>query len=103
MPGTQIVFREMLPNLVGPIVVQATSLFALSAGFATALSYLGLGVQPPTADWGLMVRDGQDFIATRVGLSAVPGLLITLLLLSVTFAGDSLRDRLDPQDRGGTR
>jgi peptide/nickel transport system permease protein len=97
-PG-RILLREILPNIAGPIVVQATSLFALAAGFATALSYLGLGVIPPTPDWGLMVRDGQDFISTAPDLAVIPGAAITLLLVAITLVGDGLRDRMDPGHR----
>ncbi len=99
--SVRIMAREMLPNLIGPVVVQATSLFAVAAGFATALSYLGLGIVAPTADWGLMVREGQEFIGIGVDLALVPGLCITLLLVAVSFVGDFLRDVLDPDQRLG--
>jgi peptide/nickel transport system permease protein len=99
--SVRIMAREMLPNLIGPVVVQATSLFAVAAGFATALSYLGLGIVAPTADWGLMVREGQEFIGIGVDLALIPGLCITLLLVAVSFVGDFLRDVLDPDQRLG--
>lgn len=102
----RILLTEILPNLAGPIIVQATSLFAIAAGFSTALSYLGLGVQPPQPDWGLMVSNGQEFIYSAPALALIPGALITLLLVAVTFAGDSLRERFDPHrllEVGGPR
>ena len=99
MKHTRIMVGEVLPNIIGPVIVQATSMFAIAAGFATALSYLGLGVQPPDADWGLMVRDGQAYISSAPDLALIPGILITLLLVAVTFAGDDLRDLLDPDRR----
>lgn len=99
MGPLRIMVRELLPNLLGPIVVQATSLLALAAGFATALSYLGLGITAPTPDWGLMVKDGQAYIANAPDLAVIPGVLITALLTAVTFAGDHLRDVLDPERR----
>ncbi len=97
--SVRIMAREMLPNLIGPVVVQATSLFAVAAGFATALSYLGLGIVAPTADWGLMVREGQEFIGIGVDLALIPGLCVTFLLVAVSFVGDFLRDVLDPDQR----
>jgi peptide/nickel transport system permease protein len=97
----RIMAREVLPNLIGPVVVQATSLFAVAAGFATALSYLGLGIVAPTADWGLMVREGQEFIGIGIDLALVPGLCVTFLLVAVSFVGDFLRDVLDPDQRLG--
>lgn len=99
MGPLRIMVREILPNLFGPIVVQATSLVALAAGFSTALSYLGLGITAPTPDWGLMVKDGQAYIANAPDLAVIPGVLITALLTAVTFAGDHLRDVLDPERR----
>jgi len=99
MRPARIMVREILPNIAGPVVVQATSLFALAAGFSTALSYLGLGVIPPTPDWGLMVRDGQEFIINAPALAVIPGMCITVFLVAVTFVGDALRDRLDPDRR----
>ena len=99
MTPRRIMFREIVPNLIGPVVVQATSLFALAAGFASALSYLGLGIAPPASDWGLMVKEGQPFVGVALDLAVVPGVCITLLLTAVTFIGDDLRDFLDPDRR----
>lgn len=95
----RIMLLEVLPNLAGPVVVQATSLFSMAAGFATALSYLGLGIQAPTPDWGLMVQEGQPYISRAADLAVIPGVVITMLLVAVTFVGDDLRDVLDPGHR----
>lgn len=93
----RIMLSEIAPNVLGPVVVQATSVIAVAAGYAAALSYLGLGIQPPTADWGYMVKEGQEFLFTAWDLAVIPGLLITCFVTACNFAGDDLRDRLDPQ------
>lgn len=92
----RIAIREVAPNVVGPIIVQAAILVAVAAGYATALSYLGLGITPPTPDWGYMVREGQEFLFDAPDLALVPGLLITLFATACSFIGDDLRDVLDP-------
>jgi ABC-type dipeptide/oligopeptide/nickel transport system permease subunit len=94
-----MLFREIAPNLLGPMVVQATAIVAVAAGYAAALSYLGLGIQPPTADWGYMVKEGQEFIFAAPRLALIPGILITLFVMAANFAGDDLRDLL-AGDRG---
>ena len=96
--SNRIVYREILPNLVGPIIVQATSTVGVATGLTAALSYLGLGVQPPTPDWGLMVKEAQEFLFDAPDLAIVPGVLITLFVLACNFAGDDLRDVLDPDN-----
>ncbi len=88
----RVLFREIAPNLLGTIVVQATAIVAVAAGYAAALSYLGLGIQPPTADWGYMVKEGQEFIFVAPRLALIPGILITLFVMACNFAGDDLRD-----------
>jgi ABC-type dipeptide/oligopeptide/nickel transport system permease subunit len=92
----RILFREILPNLVGPVIVQATSTVAVATGLTAALSYLGLGVQPPSPDWGLMVKEAQEFLFDAPDLAIVPGALITLFVLACNFVGDDVRDVLDP-------
>lgn len=99
----RIVFREILPNVLGPIIVQATSTIAVATGTTAALSYLGLGVQPPTADWGLMVKEAQEFLFEAPDLAIVPGTLITLFVLACNFVGDDLRDVLDPGNALGAK
>jgi ABC-type dipeptide/oligopeptide/nickel transport system permease subunit len=80
--------------------VQGTSLVAVAGGYAGALSYLGLGIRPPTADWGYMVRENQEFLSIAPDLSILPGLLLTLFLTAVNFIGDDL-DALLGRDRQG--
>ena len=92
----RILFGEVAPNLLGPLVVQATSTVAVATGYAAAMSYLGLGIQPPTADWGLMAKEAQQYLFQAPDLVIVPGLLVTAFVTACNFAGDDLRDRLDP-------
>lgn len=92
----RVLWRHILPNMLPPIIVQATALMAIAIAFASALSFLGLGVAPPTADWGLMVSEGQRLIYDAVWVPFFPGLAITLTVLAINFLGDGLRDRLDP-------
>jgi peptide/nickel transport system permease protein len=94
-PG-RIMAREVAPNVVGPVIVQAAILVAVAAGYAAALSYLGLGITPPTPDWGYMVKEGQEFLFDAPDLALVPGLLITAFATACSFIGDDLRDILDP-------
>jgi peptide/nickel transport system permease protein len=96
-----IALREITPNLVGPVVVQATAIVGVAAGYAAALSYLGVGIQPPTADWGLMAREGQEFIGAHPQLAIIPAIAITLFVVACNFLGDNLHAILDRGD--GTR
>jgi peptide/nickel transport system permease protein len=82
-----------------PLIVQATAMLAIAISYASALSFLGLGVEPPTADWGLMVSEGQRLIFDAIWIPFFPGLAITLTVLSVNYLGDGLRDHLDPRLR----
>lgn len=93
---SRIIIRHVLPNLLPPVIVQATSMLAIAIAYASALSFLGLGVEPPTPDWGLMVSEGQRLIFDAIWVPLFPGLAITLTVLSVNFLGDGLRDQLDP-------
>jgi peptide/nickel transport system permease protein len=95
----RILFREITPNVLGPVIVQATSVIAVAAGYAAALSYLGLGAQPPQSDWGYMVKDGQEFIFSRPSLALIPGILITVFVTAVNFVGDDVRDLVDVGSR----
>jgi peptide/nickel transport system permease protein len=97
--SARIVWRHILPNLLPPIIVQATAMLAIAIAYASALSFLGLGVEPPTPDWGLMVSEGQRLIYDALWVPFFPGLAITLTVLAVNFVGDGLRDRLDPSLR----
>jgi ABC-type dipeptide/oligopeptide/nickel transport system permease subunit len=94
-----ILLRHILPNMSPPLIVQATAMLAIAISYASALSFLGLGVEPPTPDWGLMVSEGQRLIFDAIWIPFFPGLAITLTVLSVNYLGDGLRDQLDPRLR----
>jgi peptide/nickel transport system permease protein len=96
----RIILRHVLPNALGPIVVGATLAVGNAIILESSLSFLGLGVQPPTPTWGNMLMDAQSTMATKPWLTIFPGLAILLMVLSVNFIGDGLQDALDP--KGGT-
>jgi ABC-type dipeptide/oligopeptide/nickel transport system permease subunit len=95
----RIMFRHMLPSSVGPIVVTMTLTVATAILLEAALSFLGFGVQPPTAALGKLIADGQGEGFSRWWLVTFPGLVIVVVALAVNFVGDGLRDALDPQQR----
>jgi peptide/nickel transport system permease protein len=94
-----IVSRYVFPNTVAPVIVYATTLIGMMMVLGSALSFLGLGVQPPTADWGLMVAEGRTVLRKAPHVTIFPGLLIVLVALAFGFIGDGLRDALDPRSR----
>ena len=98
--GLKIMFKHILPNVTGSIIVLATMMVATTMLAEAALSFLGLGVQPPTVTWGLMLSDGRQYIGSAWWMSTFPGIAITLTVLGVVFLGDWLRDLLDPRLRG---
>jgi peptide/nickel transport system permease protein len=91
-----IVMKHVVPNTVPLVLVQATATLAVAISTAAALNYLGLGVEPPQPDWGLMVSEGQKHVFSAAYIPIIPGVFITLTALSVNFIGDALRDYLDP-------
>ena len=91
----RIIFREIVPNLIGPIIVYTTLLIPQSILFEAALSYLGLGVPPGTASWGGLLNDAQRFYDTAWWLMLFPGLFLVITTLSFNLLGDGLRDALD--------
>jgi len=95
----RIVLRHLIPNLMNPVLVQVS----LSAGFAilaeAVLSFLGLGAQPPTPDWGQMITTGRTFLPNDPWLAIIPGVAISITVYSFNLLGDSLRDALDPRLR----
>ncbi len=92
-----VLARHILPQMIGSVVVSAT----LGVGFAilteSAISYLGLGIRPPTASWGNMLQNAQQYMFTSPILAVYPGTMITLVVLAYNFLGDGLRDALDPR------
>lgn len=93
----RLLLRHVLPNALTPIIVVATLELAFMIIYESALSFLGLGVQPPTPTWGWMLADGRNYVATAWWLATFPGLAIMLTVLAVNLLGDWLRDTLDPR------
>jgi peptide/nickel transport system permease protein len=89
--------RHVLPNALPPVVVLATSLFGWAILSESALSFLGVGVPPPSPTWGNMLSSARPYMERAAWLSIAPGLCIALTLLGVNLAGDALRDWLDPR------
>lgn len=95
----RIIFRHILPNTMGPIIVNATLTIASAILVEAALSFLGFGVQPPFPALGVLIADGQDALTTLWWLATFPGLTIVLIALCINFIGDGLRDAFDPKQR----
>lgn len=98
--GTQMIWRHLLPNAIPPVIVFASLYMANAILLEAALSFLGLGVQPPQPSWGLMVASGRDFLRVAPHIATIPGLAIMLAVLGFNLLGDGLRDALDPKLRG---
>ncbi len=94
-----IMFRHVLPNALAPVIVQATLNLGSAILLAAGLGFLGLGVQPPTAEWGTMLGEGRQYIFRDPALTTFPGLAIFLAVLGFNLFGDGLRDALDPRLR----
>jgi len=92
----RIIFRHLLPNATGAIIVNATITVAVAILLEAALSYLGVGIRPPDTSLGLLIQDGQQAATTRPWLFYYPGLIIIIIALTVNFVGDGLRDAFDP-------
>ena len=101
VPSAGIVVRHVLPNMVGRLIVQCSSIFALSIVVEAGLAYLGLGTQPPNPSWGLMLKDARSFAMYASWLAVYPGLAIALTVLGFNLLGDTLSDILSPRRREG--
>jgi peptide/nickel transport system permease protein len=95
----RILFRHVIPNCLAPIIVQGTLGVADGILYAAALSFIGLGIQPPMPEWGGMLSGGRSFIRDYSYMTLFPGLAIVLTILALNFVGDALRDALDPKLR----
>lgn len=94
----EILFKELLPNVVSPLLVYATTLCGLMIVVGAGLSFLGLGVSPPTPDWGVMTADGTSVLLEgRAHVATIPGIVILIAALAFNLIGDGLRDALDPR------
>ena len=99
----RVVARHLIPNLLGPVLVQATLGVGGVVVAEASLSFLGLGVQPPAASWGSMLRSGSQHLLDAPWLALFPGVAIAALVLSLNFLGDALAERLDPGRAGASR
>jgi peptide/nickel transport system permease protein len=99
-PDSRIMRRHILPNLIGPITVQST--FSMAAAILTAggLSFLGLGVRPPTPEWGYMLAQARSYMRVAPHLITFPGIALAIVVLGINLLGDALRQAYDPRFRG---
>jgi peptide/nickel transport system permease protein len=92
-----ILFREILPNAWPPLIVEASLRVTYAILLGSALSFLGLGAQPPSSDWGLMIAEARQFIDRAPWIALAPGFAMCLLVIGINLVGDGLRERLDPR------
>jgi peptide/nickel transport system permease protein len=97
----RIVVRHILPNCFGPLLVHLTFIFAYAMLAEAALSFLGVGIQPPIASWGNIIAEGRDYATEAWWVMLFPGIAISLAALSLNLLGDALGDLLDPRQKGG--
>ncbi len=102
MSRTRVLFRHVIPNSLPPVIVVATVSAATAILGEAGLSYLGLGVQPPTPTWGNIIADGQPYLTSHPGISLSAGLCVALTVIALNVLGDGLRDVLDPTNRKNT-
>jgi ABC-type dipeptide/oligopeptide/nickel transport system permease subunit len=100
LPAWRIMLLHVLPNTLAPLIVAMTITVGLAILTESGISFLGLGVQPPTASWGKDLRVGFTYLETAPMFSIAPGVMITLAVVAFNFLGDGLRDALDPRLRG---
>jgi oligopeptide transport system permease protein len=97
LSNTKILYRHILPNCIGPIIVYTTLTIPSVMLFEAVLSFLGLGVKPPNSSWGVLIQEGANMMLSNPWLLFFPGLFFCVTLLSLNFIGDGLRDALDPK------
>ena len=100
-PGGRLLVREVIPNVLPPLIVYGTTTIGGLIVLASGLSFLGVGIQPPTADWGIMTADGRTVLREAPHVATIPGITIVIVSLAFNVAGDGIRDALDPRRRTG--
>ncbi|SEM85985.1 peptide/nickel transport system permease protein [Loktanella fryxellensis] len=95
-----VIWRHILPNIVFPLGVQITVRVSEAILVSSSLSFLGIGVTPPTPDWGLMIAEGRGFVSFAPWMSGMPGIALALLLIALAIVGDGIREEFDPKMRG---
>ncbi len=95
--NSYILFREILPNAWPPLIVEASLRVTYAILLGSALSFLGLGAQPPSSDWGLMISEARSFIDRAPWIALAPGIAMCLLVIGINLLGDGVRERLDPR------
>lgn len=95
----RVILRHVLPNIIFPLAVQVTIRVSEAILVSSSLSFLGIGVTPPTPDWGLMIAEGRDFVSFAPWMSAMPGFALALLLIALSIVGDGVREEFDPKLR----
>ncbi len=100
-PSLRLLVREVIPNILPPLIVYSTTTIGGLIVLASGLSFLGVGIQPPTADWGIMTADGRTVLREAPHVATIPGLAIIIVSLAFNVAGDGIRDALDPRRRTG--
>lgn len=96
----RIILKHVLPNLIPTIIVYSSLYTPVAILVAAALSFLGIGLQPPSPEWGLFISSGRTYLSFAWWISTLPGIFLMLLILGLNFLGDALRDALDPRLRG---
>jgi ABC-type dipeptide/oligopeptide/nickel transport system permease subunit len=99
MPDIKIIFQEILPNVVNPMIITATQAFGGMILTEASMSFLGLGVPPPNPSWGAMISDGREYIGTAPWVVIVPGIALMLTVLAFNFLGDGLNDIMNPKNK----
>ena len=97
LPHHRILFRHILPNMLGPVIIYATLTIPSFILYEATLSFIGLGIEPPNSSWGILIKEGANFLETNPIILAIPAVLFSITLFAFNFLGDGLRDALDPK------
>ncbi|GHC50697.1 ABC transporter permease [Roseibacillus persicicus] len=97
LPHRRILFRHILPNMLGPVIIYATLTIPSFILYEATLSFIGLGIEPPNSSWGILIKEGANFLETYPVILAIPAAMFSITLFAFNFLGDGLRDALDPK------